>query len=105
MAFSPAFNSITYNECLLLLAFKKERNLRQASQAIEYCVGKELHMGRHILPSSKLLVQRGFLERTNPDSPKVCGHMHKTTTKGLEAITNYFERLNSISNPKPEYGF
>lgn len=96
---------INYKECLLLLAFKTERNLRQGSQAIAYKSGKELHMGRDILPLTKLLIEHGYLERTNPEAPKVSGYKHKTTSKGLEAIKNYFYRLNSISDPEPGFGF
>lgn len=96
---------INYKECLLLLAFKKERNQRQASQAIFYRLGKELHMGRDILPLTKFLVENGYLERTNPSAPKVSGYKHKTTTKGLQAIDSYFYQLNSISESEPRFGF
>ncbi len=98
-------SKITYKECLLLLAYKSERNQRQAGHAILYRLGKELHMGRDILPLTKILIKHGYLERTNPNAPKVSGYRHKTTAKGIEAIDEYLYRLNSISEPEPGFGF
>ncbi|MEO0374184.1 MAG: hypothetical protein AAF329_06040 [Cyanobacteria bacterium P01_A01_bin.17] len=62
-------------------------------------------MGRYILPYTHNLIDWGLLERINPDAPKVCGYIHRTTEDGLEVIDEYFESLQSIGVPCPEFGF
>jgi hypothetical protein len=89
----------------LLLAYKAERNKSQAHKAIAYGLGKELHMGRDILPLTQELIDLGLVKRTNPNAPAVSGHKHVTTTDGCQAIENYFNSLESISHPNPRFGF
>jgi hypothetical protein len=56
-----------YEEFLLLLAYRPGRNKIQAQKAIEYTTGKQLHMGRHILPSTQILCDQGLIESISKD--------------------------------------
>ena len=98
-------SSLSYKHTLLLIAYKSERNHSQAQKAIEYELNEKMSMGRHILPYTRNLVEWGLVERTNPEAPRVCGYRHKTTNKGIEEIEAYLEKLDSISKPKPKFGF
>jgi len=93
------------NHIHLLLAYMRERSKSQAQKAIGYRLGKEPHMGRHILPLTQELIDYGFIERTNPDSPSVKGHKHVITSRGREVVKEYFDLLKSISEAEPKFGF
>lgn len=90
---------------LLLLAYKIERSKSQAHKAIAYQFGKELHMGRDVLPLTQELIELGLVERTNPNAPAVRGHKHVTTADGCKEIEAFFNSLESISRPNPKFGF
>lgn len=89
----------------LLLAYKMERSKSQAHKAIAYQFGRELHMGRDILPLTQELIELGLVIRTNPNAPAVKGHKHLTTTEGCQEIENYINSLQSIAQPNPRFGF
>ena len=98
-------SNLKYKHVLLLLAYKSERNKSQAHKAIAYGLGTELHMGRDILPLTQELIDLGLVRRTNPTAPAVSGHKHVTTADGCQEIENYFNSLESISEPNPRFGF
>lgn len=97
--------TLNQKQILLLLAYKLERSKSQAHKAIAYQFGKELHMGRDILPLTQELIELGLVVRTNPNAPAVKGHKHLTTTEGCKEIENYVNSLESISEPNPRFGF
>ena len=97
--------TLTDKHILLLLAYAPERSKVQAQRIIDYRLGKELHMGRHILPLTQELIDLGLIERTNPGSPSVKGHKHVTTSRGHEVVNEYFDLLKSISEAEPQFGY
>lgn len=96
---------LTHKHVLLLTAYKSERNKTQAQKAIDYNLGIDMNMGRHVLPKTQELIDWGLIQRTNPQAPASKGHRNIITEQGLYELDCYFEKLNSIASPNPQYGF
>lgn len=96
---------IDYKDILLLKAYEYERSQTQAGKAIAYCIGKELHPGRDLLPRTKKLLEWRLIERTNPGECRKKGYKHLTTEQGKRLVNQYFDLIGSISEPNTKFGF
>lgn len=103
MAFASPI--LTHKHYLLLLAYRIERSKSQAQRAISYEAGEHLNMGKHVLPHTQELIALGFIQRTNPNEPRVRGHKHLITSEGKHELERYFDKLQSISRPNPAFGY